>query len=135
MTDKKTSILPYFFTGLGLALLGWGGIAALWLLTEPNLGERWLFFAALFLGTAGTALPFAALLNLRFPSEPPAEPTVYFRQALWFGLFACLIMWLQWSRAVTPMLAILIGGALAAVEFFIRMREKSLWKPKEPDGE
>ena len=135
MENKKISILPYFFTGAGLAVLGWGGIAALWYFTEPNLGERWLFFLALFMAVAGTALPFVALLNLRFPSEPPAEPTVYFRQSLWFGLFACLVMWLQWSRMVTLLLVVLIGALLVGAEFLIRLREKSLWKPKEPEGE
>ncbi len=135
MKEQKTSILPYFFTGAGLALLGWGGIAALWLLTEPNLGERWLFFLALFLAVAGTALPFVALLNLRFPSEPPAEKFVFFRQSLWFGLLACLAMWLQSSRMLTLVLVIVIGLALAGVEFFLRLREQSYWKPKEPEGE
>jgi len=135
MKEKNTSILPYFFAGLGLAGLGWGGIAALWLLTEPELGQRWLFFMALFVAVAGTALPFVALLNLRFPSQPPAEPTVYIRQSLWFGLFACLVMWLQSSRMVTLLLVILIGAALVGVEFLIRLREKSLWKPKESEGE
>jgi hypothetical protein len=135
MNEKNTKILPYFFAGAGLAVLGWGGIAALWLLTEPYLGQRWLFFLAVFLAVAGTAMPFVALLHERFPSEPPVDASVHIRQSLWFGLFACLILWLQWSRMVTLLLVILIGGALAGIEFLIRLREKSLWKPKEPESE
>jgi hypothetical protein len=36
---------------------------------------------------------------------------------------------------VTLLLVILIGALLAGAEFLIRMREKSLWKPKELEDE
>lgn len=135
MNDKPISVTPYFYTGVGMAVLGWGGLAALWLLTKPELGERWLFYFALLLAATGTALPFVAFLNLRFPSTPPAESGVYIRQSIWFGVYACLLMWLQWSRMVTLLLAVLIGAALVGIEFLIRLRERSLWKPSEPEGE
>lgn len=112
-----------------LAVLGWGGIAALIFLTVPSLGPRWLFFFLSVLAMTGVALPLAAFLNLRFPSTPPASASVILRQAIWAGIYFPTLAWLQIGRVLTPSIALLLLVGLVLIEFLLRLREKSQWKP------
>ena len=74
-------------------------------------------------------MPFTWFINRRFPSENPAGPAVVIRQAVWFGVFAAMLAWLQIGRVLTLTMAIILGVALFVIEFLIRMWERSRWKP------
>lgn len=134
-TRKPLPFFPFFLTTLFLCALGWGGLLILIFYSEPTLGPRWLFFFLLELAVSGTLLPLVYFLNRRFPSTPPVNGPIMLRQATLFGIYVCLIGWLQLGRVLKPMLALLIAAGLAAIEFFIRMWEQSRWKPKEPENE
>ena len=56
-------------------IIGWGGLILLFFCFEipPLVWARWGFFALWFIALTGTALPITYFLNLRFPSDPPAE--------------------------------------------------------------
>jgi hypothetical protein len=109
---------------------GWGGLYLLVITTLPTVGPRWLFFFLLTLAATGTALPFLWLLHRRFPARRPASSQVLLRQALWFAFFAALCTWLQVNRALTLPLALLIGSGVVALEWFVRLLERSLWSPR-----
>jgi len=110
-------------------VLGWGGLYAIVQYTSPNGGTRWLFFFALILAITGTLLPLVAFLNRRFSSKPPASNLVVMRQALWFGVYVGIIAWLQIGRVLNPAIAILLAVGLVIIEWLLRMRERSQWKP------
>jgi hypothetical protein len=121
------SFLPAAFI---LALAGWGGLAALVIYTLPTVGPRWLFFFLSVLALTGTALPFVAFLNRRFPSSPPPKPGVVLRQALWVGVYGATLAWLQIGRVLTPSLALLLAAGLILIEWLLRLRERAQWKPE-----
>jgi hypothetical protein len=126
---KQLSFLSILPTAVLLAVIGWGGLAALVLYTVPTLGPRWLFFFLGVIALTGTVMPVVYFFNRRFPSTPPAEPGVMLRQALWLGAYASTLAWLQLGRMLTLSLAGIILGALILVEGLLRMREISRWKP------
>src|SRR5688572_14182088 len=103
-----------------LALAGWSGLAALVIYTLPTVGPRWLFFFLSVLALTGTALPFVAFLNRRFPSALPPRPGVVLRQALWVGVYGATLAWLQISRVLTPSLALLLAAGLILIEWLLR---------------
>lgn len=131
---KPLSFTPYLFTGIGMAAAGWGGLFLLFNLSLPFLGFRWLFFVLLTLAFAGTALPVTCFLNLRFPSKPPAGPTVIVRQALWLGVLGDLLAWFQLGRLLTPILAVFMAAGLILIEILLRLNERSRFKPQS-DGD
>lgn len=112
-----------------LALAGWGGLAALVLYTLPTLWPRWLFFFFTVLAITGTMLPMTAFLNRRFPSMPPPAPGVILRQALWVGVYAATMIWLRIPRVLTPAMALLLALGLVLIEWLLRLRERSQWRP------
>lgn len=120
------SVLP---AALILAGIGWLGLAYVIWNTLPTAGPRWLFFFMGVLAITGTALPFVAFLNLRFPSQPPASQGVVLRQALWVSVFVATMAWLQMGRVLTTPLILLVGLGLILVEWLLRLRERSQWKP------
>jgi hypothetical protein len=107
-----------------------GGIAWLVLYTLPTVGPRWLFFFCWFMALTGISLPVIAFLNRRFSGTPPASQSVILRQATWIGLYGCVLAWLQIGRVVTFPLALWIAAGLGLVEWLLRLRERSLWKPR-----
>jgi hypothetical protein len=125
-------VLP---TSLILILIGWGGLAGIFLRTLPTLGPRWLFFFFLLCGLTGLALPIAAFLNLRFPSHPPADGGTIVRQSLWLGIYGDILAWLQMARELTLQLALFIAAGFVLIEFLIRLAERARWKPREPENE
>ncbi len=133
-SNKSSSFAPYLFTGIGMAAAGWIGLFLLFSLSLPFLGYRWLFFVLLTLALAGSALPVAFFLNLRFPSKPPAGPNVIVRQALWLGVFGDLLAWFQLGRLLTPVLTVFIAVGLILIEVLLRLNERSRFKP-QPDGD
>lgn len=125
-TPTPFAFLP---TAILLLLIGWGGLFLLLNFTLPTLWPRWLFFFFLVAAFTGTALPVSAFLNHRFPSDPPASIQVILRQALWVGIYVSTLAWLQFGRVFSLALALIIVLGLAAVEWMLRLRERSRWTP------
>lgn len=123
---RVISILP---TAAILMVVGWIGLFAVITFMYPSGGTRWLLFFSSVLALTGTILPLVAFLNRRFPTNPPPTQIVILRQALWFGLYLPTLAWLQIGRVFTPALALLLAVGLAIIEWLLRLRERSQWKP------
>jgi hypothetical protein len=130
--NKTISILV---TSIVLNLVGWVGMILLVNISLPTLGPRWLFFLLLTIGISGFALPGLFFLHSRFPTNPPAEVNVFIRESLLVSIFVDMLAWLQLGRVLSPLRAFLIAAGLAAIEFFIRLRERSKFKPEDPTDE
>jgi hypothetical protein len=50
------------------------------------------------------------------------------------GVYGALLTWLQQERLVTPWTGLGLAAGLVAIEYLIRMREKSRWQPSFPPG-
>lgn len=111
-----------------MAAIGWPGVALVVTTTLPTVGPRWLFFLLWIPAVTGTSLPFLWLLHRRF-AHPPAPPPVLLRQGLWVALFASLCLWLQINRSLSLPLGLLIAAGLVAFEWFLRLRERTTWRP------
>ncbi|MBW8012107.1 MAG: hypothetical protein FVQ83_12850 [Chloroflexi bacterium] len=132
---RSPSPIVYLPTSVLFFILGWGGLITLMNTTSPTLGPRWLFFFLIVVALTGTALPASAYLNHRFPSNPPAEPSVILRQALWVGIYAATITWLNYGDVLNGTLALILLLGLAIIEGLLRLREHSRWKPRrDKDG-
>lgn len=127
--SELSKFKPYGISALILMVIGWGGLYYIITQTLPYLLPRWAFFILLFTALTGTALPIVYFLHRRFPDGVPAEAGVIVRQAMWFGVFGVTLVWLQLGRLVTIYVVIGLAGGLIAIEYFIRLREKSHWKP------
>jgi hypothetical protein len=117
--------LPVFLTALFLTITGWGGLAVILLTTVPTLGPRWLFFFFLLLGLTGLIMPVVDFFNRRFPSKPRAEADVIIRQSVWFGLYGCVLAWLQFGRILNSGLVIFLAIGIVSIELILRMNERS----------
>ncbi len=127
--DKVPSFRPYLVSTIIMLVLGWGGLTLLVNFTLPTVWPRWWFFVLWTLALTGTALPVAWFLNLRFPSDPPAGENVILRQAIWFGVYGSTLAWLQLGRLLNLEYIFGLAAGLAAIEYLIRMRERSRWQP------
>lgn len=127
--QNSPSVSSFLPTAVILGLAGWGGLFFVLNFTLPTVGPRWLFFFLGVLALTGTALPVVAFLNRRFPSEPPATPSVILRQSIWLGIYFPTLAWLQMGRVLTPALALLLALGLAVIEWLLRLRERSQWIP------
>jgi len=54
---------------------------------------------------------------------------VILRQAMWVGVFGSTVAWLQLGRVLTPVMALILTGVFALIEFLLRLFERSLWNP------
>lgn len=124
------SVRSFLPAALILIVIGWGGLTYILLETEPSGGTRWAFFFTGVLALTGLALPIVAYLNRRFPSTPPPSPLVIVRQAIWVGIYFPTLLWLRIGRVVNLPLALLLAAGLILIEFLLRLRERSLWKPE-----
>ena len=131
----KTSFRSFFIPSLLLFCLGWGGLVLLLFFSRPTIWPRWFFFVCWTVAWSGTALPVTCFLNLRFKSTPPAGSNVIIRQAIWVGIYASTLAWMQLGRLASIWIAASLAGGLLAVELLIRMRERSQWRPPEPRQE
>jgi hypothetical protein len=122
-------IFSFLPTIMFLMITGWGGLLVLIYSYPPTVWPRWLFFFFGVLAVTGTALPFVAFLNRRFPSTPPAEPNVVMRQAIWVGIYLPTLAWLQIPRVLTVAQVIMLGVAFIIIESLLRLRERSQWTP------
>ena len=131
-TPPVKSFLP---TAIILALIGWIGLIVVTQSVQPHAGGRWIFLALLMLAVTGTVLPLVALFNRRFASKPPPTPLVILRQAIWVGVYVTSLAWLQYlyqnffEEAVPISLAALLGLGFVIIEWLLRLRERSQWKP------
>ncbi len=130
--DAHLSFRPFIAPTLILLFSGWGGLALLVNLTLPTVWPRWSFFALCTMALTGAALPVTYFLHRRFPGGPPAAPNVIVRQAMWVGVYGATLAWLQLGRVATLWVIFGLAGGLFAVEWLIRLRERSLWVPPEP---
>jgi hypothetical protein len=110
-------------------VIGWLGLFLLWTTTLPTVGPRWLFFFLWTLAITGIALPFVWLLHRRFSTNQQARTSVLLRQGMFIGFFAAICVWLQINRSLTLGLALLLAIGLTAIEWFLRLIERSTWKP------
>ncbi len=108
-----------------MAGVGWVLLYRLVVGSLPLALQRWLFFILLYVAVTGTVLPFVWYLNVRFSRFYAATGGIILRQGMWFGLFAVTATWLQMTRALSTPTAFFLGLAMAAIEFFLRMRERS----------
>lgn len=132
MQNPSLQPLRYYLPAiLVLDLLGGGGLYLVMTRSLPTIGPRWLFYFFLLILVTGLFLPVTWFINRRFTSSPPAGQNVIIRQAVWFGVFAVLLSWLQIGRVLTFPLGIIMGVALILVEFLIRTWERSRWKPSQ----
>jgi len=126
VTPPVSAFLP---AAIILMLIGWGGLYLLISYAPIHGGTRWLFYFLSVLALTGTALPLVAFLNRRFPSTPPPSGGVILRQAIWLGIYFPIIAWLLEKDIFSPFLAVLLALGFAAIEFLLRLRERSQWKP------
>lgn len=127
-TPSPFSFLP---TSLLLLAIGWGGLFVLFSFTEPFLLPRWVFFFLVVVAFTGIALPVSSFFNYRFPSDPPATVRVILRQALWVGVYAATLAWLLYGRVFNFGLSAILAIAFIAIEWFIRLRERTRWSVDE----
>lgn len=119
------AFLPLIAILLGL---GWGGLFLLLNATEPDLGPRWLFFFLVVVGFTGIGLPVVVFIYQRFPpSQPPAQ-RILIRQSLWLGIYAALLVWMNFGQVVNVGLAALVFVGIGLIELFLRLRERSFWR-------
>jgi hypothetical protein len=123
------SFRPYLASCITLFVIGWSASALAIFMLTPTVWARWLFFFGSTLGITSLALPVTWFLNLRFPSNPPAGATIIMRQAIWFGVYVALLIWLQQERLVTIWTGLGLAAGLIAIEYFVRMRENARWQP------
>jgi hypothetical protein len=132
--ERPPSARQYLLSALFLMLVGWGGLILLILVFQlpPLVWARWGFFALWFTALSGSALPLVYFLNRRFPSEPAIEPHGIVRQALWVGVYGCVLAWLQLGQVMAFWVWIGLAAGLIAVEYLIRLRERARWRPPVP---
>jgi hypothetical protein len=127
--DEPLKFKPFGFSALLLILIGWGGLYLLITETRPEVWPRWGFFVLMLMAITGTLLPIVYFFHRRFPDDPPAEANVVVRQAMWFGIYGATLAWLQLGRLVTVYVIIGLALGLIAIEYFLRLRERSQWTP------
>ena len=132
---QTPSFRPFGIASLILILIGWGGLAGVVYLALPFVWLRWGFFVLIILAITGTVLPIVYFFHRRFPDQPPAEANVIVRQSVWFGVYGATLAWLQLGRLVTVYVILGLAGGLLAIEYFIRLRERSQWKPPVLDDD
>ncbi len=129
--EKSAFINSFLPLSVMLTLVGWVSLILVVRHTLPTLGPRWLFFFLIVAALTGPAIPLTYYLNLRFPSNPPAEGLVIIRQALWFGVFGSTLTWMQLGRVLTPALAVVMAGVFILIEYLLRLFERSRWRPND----
>jgi hypothetical protein len=112
-----------------LLIIGWLGLILLLRTTLPTVGPRWLFFFLWTVAITGTSLPFIWLLHRRFSTNEEVPASNLLRQGLFIGLYASTCIWLQINRSLNIWLALFLAGGLTAIEWFLRILERSRWRP------
>ena len=108
-----------------LFLSGAVGLILLFNLTVPTLGPRWLLFFLITFVFSGIALPPAYYLHLRFPGKAPSGSVVLIREALFFGIYVDLLIWLQFGKVLNFALGFFLFAGFALIEFILLWRERA----------
>ena len=125
---SKILITAFILTFTGLT-----GLAVIVFSTEPTLGPRWLAYFFLTFLASGLILPFIHIFQRRIAKSPVAD-SILIREAIWFGIYVDLILWLQLGRVLNGLIAIFLAGGFIVLEVLLRMSETALFKPDEnPD--
>lgn len=134
--SSSSTPLGYTLAAWALALIGWLGLAGLFVYINPNIGPLpwWSFYVLILMAVTGTAVPFVHLLNRRFGREA-APGGVILRQAMWVGVFVTAGAWMQRSGLLNPATSVLLLIALVGVEWFLRLRERARWAPSDFDDD
>ena len=127
-TPTFRSILPL---SIILALVGILGLFILMQFSLPTIFPRWVFYFFIVLAASGLALPVVVFLNIRFPSKPPVGMPIILREAIWAGVYASLIAWLQLGRALTSFLTGTLAVVVILIEVLLRIWERSRWTPPQ----
>jgi hypothetical protein len=130
---EQLKFKPFGISSLILILIGWGGLLYIITHTLPYVWPRWGFFVLALMALTGTVLPIVYFFHKRFPEEAPSEANVIVRQALWFGVYGATLAWLQLGRLATVYVILGLAVGLAAIEYLIRLRERSHWSPPDKD--
>jgi len=133
--NEQLKFRPFGISALILFIIGWGGLYYIITQTLPYIWPRWGFFVLVLMALTGTVLPIVYFFHKRFPEETPANSNVVVRQAMWFGVYGATLAWLQLGRLVTVYVILSMAGGLIAIEYFIRLREKSHWIPPVDEDE
>ena len=129
-TQAQTSrFMPVLTASILLVSVGVLGLMAFVLFTVPLLGPRWLLFFLVTMLFSGLALPVVFYLHLRFPSNPPVSGRVITREAIFVGIYADILLWLQISKVLNFALVLFITIGFIAIELIIRMTETSRFNP------
>jgi hypothetical protein len=112
-------------TALILFFAGTIGLVLIFTLTVPTLGPRWLLFFLIPLVFSGIALPFVWLLNRRLANRLITSSVILVREALMFGIYVDLLIWLQFGKVLNFALAFFLLAGIGAVEALLRWREQS----------
>jgi len=128
---SKNRFMPVLTTSIILVLTAVVGLTSLFLFTVPTLGPRWLLFFFVTLLASGLMLPVVYYLHLRFPSHPPVSSRVIIREAAWWGIYADILLWMQFGKVLNYALAIFLAIGFIAIELLIRMREQNRFIPRK----
>jgi hypothetical protein len=127
--DEKPAFRPFLIPTLFLLICGWGGLALILKFSLPTIWPRWGFFALIVMAFTGSALPISFLLNQRVLAN---EARVVTRQALWVGIYAAILAWLQVGRTLNFPIALWLVLAFLGIEFVIQLRTGAA-KPSATD--
>lgn len=134
----RNSFLPPFSKVISAAILlficGLAGLAVVIFFTEPLLAPRWLAYFFLTLLATGLTLPFVYFFQRRIAKAPIAD-SILVREALWFGVFIDLVVWLQLGRVLNGLLAVFLAGGFVILEVLLRLAETALFKPDDNSDE
>jgi hypothetical protein len=127
-TPTFRSILPLSLT---LVLVGILGLFILMQFSLPTIFPRWVLYFFIVLTATGLALPVVLFLNIRFPSKPAVGMPIILREAIWAGVYASLIAWLQLGRVLTSFLTGTLAVVVILIEVLLRIWERSRWIPPQ----
>ena len=127
--DEKPPFRPFIFPTLFLMIIGWGGLAVIMIFSLPTIWPRWAFFALTVMAFTGTAIPVSFILNQRLLSNRAGVVT---RQAIWVGIYAAILAWLNIGRILNFSVALWFVLGFLALEYLIQLRERPA-KPKAND--
>ena len=122
------SILPL---SIILAVFGISGLFILMQFSLPTIFPRWVFYFFIVLAASGLALPVVLFLNIRFPSKPAVGMPIILREAIWAGVYASLIAWLQLGRVLTSFMTGTLAVVVILIEVLLRIWERSRWTPPQ----
>ena len=120
------TVLPI---SLILAVPGWIWLIYLVTQTLPDLGSRWMFFAAVMVAVAGSSIPIIAYLNRIIKLFGPATYETIVREGILVGLYAGILLWLNKGQILNFGVAIILAVGMLLVEILLRIRNRSQWHP------